>query len=167
MRETVSEPSFLIVDDHPLFLEALQSALDAGEGDLERAAERVRRQVDEIGTSYRVPGEQEARLWPVSPVPLLINALEWDGIAAAVMQRAELLDMILADLYGGQRLVSSGALPAAAVTGCPHFLRPMVGIKPKGGHFLNIYAADLARDPAGISHVSWNWGHGPRADGAT
>jgi len=30
MIETVAEPSFLIVDDHPLFLEALQSALSRG-----------------------------------------------------------------------------------------------------------------------------------------
>ncbi|MFM2100789.1 MAG: hypothetical protein RLZZ366_2328, partial [Pseudomonadota bacterium] len=128
---------------------ALEAMLDAGEGDIARTSERVRQQVDEIGTSYRLPGELLARQWPVSPLPLLIDEGEWDGIAAGVMQRAELAEMLLADLYGSQQLVKSGTLPASVLTGCPHYLRSMVGIAPPGGHYLHVYAADLGRGPDG------------------
>ncbi|MBK6491010.1 MAG: circularly permuted type 2 ATP-grasp protein [Sphingomonadales bacterium] len=65
------------------------------------------------------------------------------------MQRAELSELLLADIYGPQRLVESNVLPTAALTGSPQFLRPMVGISPPGGHYLNIYAADLGRGPDG------------------
>ena len=64
-------------------------------------------------------------------------------------QRAELAEMMLADIYGNQRLVTSGVLPAATLTGSPQYLRPMVGIEPVGGHYLHVYAVDLGRGPDG------------------
>ena len=120
-----------------------------GGDDLVQLQDHVQRRVDEMGTSFRLSGEGDERQWPLSPVPLLIEEQEWRGIAAAVAQRAELAERLLADIYGDQRLVTSGVLPASVLTGSPHFLRPMIGIKPGGGHFLHIYAADLGRGPDG------------------
>ena len=68
--------------------------------DLGHARERVQRHAADIGTGFRIVGEADERPWPLSPVPLLIDADEWAGIAAGVAQRAELLETILADLYG-------------------------------------------------------------------
>lgn len=127
----------------------LEEVLAAGGGSIADAQERVRRHVQEIGTSFRLADEGEERQWPVSPLPLPIGETEWSGIAAAVAQRAELSELLLADIYGAQRLVTSTVLPTAALTGSPHFLRPMVGIAPPGGHYLHIYAADLGRGPDG------------------
>lgn len=118
--------------------------------DLGHARERVGRHAAEIGTGFRSGGEGgEARPWPVSPVPLLIAADEWAGIAAGVMQRAELLERVIADLYGPASLVANGTLPAALVTGSPLFLRPLVGLTPPGGRHLHFIAVDLARGPTG------------------
>ena len=119
--------------------------------DLGYARERVRRHAADIGTGFRLVGEGEAeeRPWPVSPVPLLIPAAEWRGIAAGVAQRADLLEVILADLHGPQSLVADGRLPAALVAGSPLFLRPTVGIDPPGGRHLHFVAFDLARGPDG------------------
>lgn len=127
----------------------LEEVLTAGSGNIADAQERVQRHVQEIGTSFRLADEGEERQWPVSPLPLPIGETEWSGIAAAVAQRAELSELLLSDIYGAQRLVASNVLPAAALTGSPHFLRPMVGITPPGGHYLHIYAADLGRGPDG------------------
>lgn len=131
----------------------LEEVLAAGDGQLSVAEERLQRQVQEIGTSFRLPGEGEERPWPVSPLPLVIAESEWQSIADAVAQRAELAELLLADIYGGQRLVTANVLPAAALTGSPHFLRPMVGIRPHGGHYLHIYAADVGRGPDGAWRV--------------
>ncbi len=128
---------------------ALDEMLIAGGGNLSRVRERIQRQVDEIGTSFRMAGESEERPWPISPVPLIISEREWSGIADAVAQRAELAELLLADIYGHQRLVSSGVLPTAVLTGSPHYLRAMVGIPPAGGHYLNIFACDVGRGPNG------------------
>ena len=123
-------------------------ALAAGDS-LAAARDRAQRQAEDIGTGFRIPGESEERPWPLSPIPLLIPAAEWAGIAAGVIQRAELMERILADLYGEARLVADGHLPAAVVAGSPFFLRPMVGLVPPGGHHLHFVAADLCRDPSG------------------
>eukprot|EP01031_Cornospumella_fuschlensis_P010406 gene10406-12756_t len=47
------------------------------------------------------------------------------SLAKGLVERAELLEALLADLYGPATLVANGALPAAAVAGSPEFLRPM------------------------------------------
>ena len=117
--------------------------------DLGHARERIQRHAADIGTGYRIIGDGGERPWPVSPVPLLIETGEWRGIAAGVAQRAELMERVLADLYGPQRLVSDGVLPPALVLGSRHFLRPLVGLVPPGGHHLRFVAMDLVRGPTG------------------
>ncbi|MBX9738922.1 MAG: circularly permuted type 2 ATP-grasp protein [Beijerinckiaceae bacterium] len=107
------------------------------------------RHIRDLGVSYRVYGETNERSWPLSHVPLLIPEHEWRDIAAGVTQRAELMEKILSDLYGDATLVSEGALPAAAVTGSADFMRPMKGVKPPGGRWLRLYAADIGRGPDG------------------
>lgn len=113
------------------------------------ARERAQRHADDIGTAYRAAGEKEERRWPLSPVPLLIGAAEWRGIAEGMAERAELFESIITDIHGEQRLVADGVLPAMLVTGSPLFLRPMVGLTPPGGHQLHFVAADLCRGPDG------------------
>jgi uncharacterized circularly permuted ATP-grasp superfamily protein len=63
--------------------------------------------------------------------------------------RATLLDLILADCYGSQSLIQAGLLPPALVFGQPDFLRPCHGLRPPGGTFLHLYAADLVRSKDG------------------
>jgi len=89
------------------------------------------------------------RAWPLAHVPLLISETEWEGIARGLCQRAELLEAIVADIYGPNRLVSEGLLPPELVAINPEFLRPMVGIKPISGHFLHFCAFELGRGPDG------------------
>ena len=72
------------------------------------------RHLRESGVFYRVyedPAGVE-RAWPLSHVPLLIDATEWDALKAGLVQRAELLEAVLADVYGPAELVREGRLPA-------------------------------------------------------
>jgi uncharacterized circularly permuted ATP-grasp superfamily protein/uncharacterized alpha-E superfamily protein len=88
-------------------------------------------------------------VWPMDPIPLAIDEKEWAGIEAAIIQRATLLNAIVSDLYGSQRLLHERMIPPALVFSNPHFLRPCFGIQPLGGIHLHTYAADLARSPDG------------------
>lgn len=117
--------------------------------DIERRFGFADRHLREAGVTYRAPGDMSDRIWPLSHVPLLIDEAEWQQISAAVMQRARLLEMVLADLYGEARLVADGAIPAAAIAGSAEYLRSVCGVKPPGGKYLNVYAADLGRGPDG------------------
>ena len=143
----------------------LEEVLRAGDGDIALAQERIQRRVEEIGIGFRLPGESEERPWPLSPVPLVIGEDEWRGIAAGVAQRAELAEHLIADIYGKQQLVTSGALPTAALSGSPHYLRPMIGVVPVGGKYLHIYAADLGRGPDGEWRVLADHGRSPAGSG--
>ena len=109
------------------------------------------RHQQDSGVYYRVydHGESKERAWPLSHLPLVIPEDEWAAIGAGLIQRAALLDAVLADVYGAATLVRDGALPAAVVAGSPDFLRPVVGIVPRGGRMLQVYAADLGRGPDG------------------
>src|SRR5712692_1726125 len=111
----------------------------------------VQRQVRENGVTYNVYADPEGadRPWELDMLPLIIPAEEWAGVAAAVAQRATLLNRVLVDLYGEQRLVKEGLLPPALIYGHSGFLRPCRGIKVPGDVMLHVYAADLARAPDG------------------
>jgi uncharacterized circularly permuted ATP-grasp superfamily protein/uncharacterized alpha-E superfamily protein len=86
---------------------------------------------------------------PLDPIPLVIAENEWAQIEKAVIQRAALLNAMLFDLYGQQRLMYQDHLPPALVFGNPQFLRPCFGITPPDGVHLHTYAADLGRSPDG------------------
>jgi uncharacterized circularly permuted ATP-grasp superfamily protein/uncharacterized alpha-E superfamily protein len=133
----------------PHWLRFLSALMDLSAEEIARRFAAAGRYIRDTGVSYRAYGDTSERAWPLSHVPLLIEASEWRAIARGVEQRAGLLEMVLADIYSEGRLVADGSLPAAAVTGSPEFLHPLHGIKPVGGKFLHIYAADIGRGPDG------------------
>src|SRR5277367_5962349 len=77
--------------------------------DIERRFGAADRHLREAGVSYRAPGESAERLWPLSHLPLLIDETEWQQLAAGIVQRAELLELVLRDIYGEGKLVAEGA----------------------------------------------------------
>jgi uncharacterized circularly permuted ATP-grasp superfamily protein/uncharacterized alpha-E superfamily protein len=116
-----------------------------------RGLERTRRLIVENGVTYNVYADPQGadRPWALDPVPLLLLADEWREMEAGLAQRARLLDALLADIYGPQRLLSEGLVPPELVFGHPNYLWPCQGIAPRGGNWLHVYAADLARAPDG------------------
>ncbi|HVJ91679.1 MAG TPA: circularly permuted type 2 ATP-grasp protein [Labilithrix sp.] len=118
---------------------------------LDRRAQFVHDAIAADGVSYNVYADPKgaSRPWELDVLPLILPAEEWRVIAAGVAQRARLLDAILGDLYGPQRLLADGLLPPALVFGQRSFLWPAMGIRPMGGVSMHLYAVDLARSPDG------------------
>jgi uncharacterized circularly permuted ATP-grasp superfamily protein/uncharacterized alpha-E superfamily protein len=87
--------------------------------------------------------------WQFDLLPVIVTAEEWDFVEEGLQQRARLLNAILTDIYGRQRLLHEGLLPAALIFANPHFLRPGrdPDMPPTG--MLQCYAADLVRLPDG------------------
>lgn len=123
----------------------------AGLPELRRRWEMGGRLIRESGVTYTVYGDPQGteRPWQLDPVPFIIPAEEWAALERGLVQRATLLNAILADAYGPQRLLREGRLPAPLILGQPGFLRPCHGWRPASGTFLHLYAADLARSPDG------------------
>ena len=103
------------------------------------------------GVAYTIYGDPRPaeRPWPLDLLPLLIPAEEWRAIEAGSVQRAALLNAVLADIYGPQRLVAEGLLPPSLLHANPGYLRPSCGVAPPGGIYLHLYAIDLARSGDG------------------
>ncbi|HEY5808821.1 MAG TPA: circularly permuted type 2 ATP-grasp protein, partial [Povalibacter sp.] len=116
-----------------------------------RGVELARRLIVENGVTYNVYADPQGRdrPWQLDILPLVLPAAEWQTIAAGVAQRARLLNGLLADIYGPQRLLAEGIVPPEIVFGHPNFLWPCRGLVPANGHWLHVYAVDLARAPNG------------------
>ncbi|MDS4056774.1 circularly permuted type 2 ATP-grasp protein [Accumulibacter sp.] len=126
--------------------------LDAASGEqMRHRCADLHRRIVENGVTYNVYADPKGadRPWELDLLPLILPAAEWQQLAAAVSQRARLLNAVLQDLYGPQELLRDGSLPPALVYGHNNFLWPCRGTRPPGDVFLHLYAADLARSPDG------------------
>ena len=128
---------------------------------LTRRWAQAQRMVHENGIAYSAYGDptDKPRPWHLDPLPLLIPHVEWSSLAVGLKQRAHLLNLILADLYGPQTLINTGALPPEIIFAHPGFRLPYHGQHPESNCFLHLYAADLGRSPNG----SW-WVLADRSD---
>ena len=124
---------------------------ELGADEINRRFAAADRYLHDSGVFYRVyedPAGAE-RPWPLSHVPLLIAASEWQQLEAGLIQRANLLEAVLADAYGPGQLIRDGRLPASLVAGNPEFLRPLFGVAPPGGAHLRFLAIDIGRGADG------------------
>lgn len=86
--------------------------------------------------------------WRLDPLPLVLQEREWSALEAGVVQRAELLDAIVADLYGAQKLLAGRHLPVPAVLDHDEYLRALVGTEIANPSLFMV-AVDLGRDADG------------------
>jgi uncharacterized circularly permuted ATP-grasp superfamily protein/uncharacterized alpha-E superfamily protein len=129
----------------------LRMLAELGPAEVDRRFAAADRHLRDSGVFYRVYEDPSGavRPWRLSHIPLLIDAKEWQALKVGLIQRAELLEAILKDIYGLADLVRDGRLPAAVIAGNPEFLRPMVGAAPAGGAHLRFLAVDVGRSPEG------------------
>ncbi len=123
--------------------------------DMDRRLAQVKRQIVHDGITHNVFGAQGAaqRPWPLELLPLIIDAGEWARIQQGVVQRAMLMQAVLADVYGPQQLLQEGLLPPALLFRHPGYLRSMRGVVPASGLRLHIVAFDLSRTRDGAWQV--------------
>lgn len=122
-----------------------------GDAEIERRWSQARKVLHDNGVAYNLYSDAEnpLRAWELNPIPLCIAADEWDGITAAVSQRARLLNGLLNDIYGPQEVLKKGLIPSALIKGNAAFLRPCHGVPIPNDARLIFYSADLARSPDG------------------
>lgn len=134
---------------------------------LEKCRQEARRIFRENGVSYNVHGDPHGhqRTWELDPIPLIISSEDWAEIEAGLIQRAELLNLILGDIYGERRLIQQGLLPAELVLGHEGFLRACDRFRQPIGMQLTDYAVDLARGPDGRMWVLRDYTQSPAGIG--
>jgi uncharacterized circularly permuted ATP-grasp superfamily protein/uncharacterized alpha-E superfamily protein len=101
--------------------------------------------LEDDGVTY---GGRSGR-WEVDPLPVVLPAAQWQHLEAGLAQRAHLLDLLLADLYGTRTVLRRGLLPPAVVFGHDGFLRAADQVRVPGPRQLLLTATDLGRDGDG------------------
>ena len=91
--------------------------------------------------------------WRLDPLPLVVSAEDWAELERGLVQRAELLDLVLSDVYGERRLLHSGIIPPEVIFGHGGFVHQADGIRANGQRQLFFTATDLARHRDGRWHV--------------
>jgi uncharacterized circularly permuted ATP-grasp superfamily protein/uncharacterized alpha-E superfamily protein len=129
-------------------LESLRTLGPVGIGDRWREAARM---IRDNGVTYNLNGDPQgmSRPWELDLLPLLISSTEWAVLERGLMQRAELFNLILQDVYGPRVAIDRGLLPPELIDGCADYLLPCHGIESAGRRPLIHYAADLTRLPDG------------------
>ena len=103
------------------------------------------------GVTFDFAGEE--RPFPLDAVPRVIEQPEWASVEKGVAQRVRALEAFLSDVYGAQRAVADGVIPARLITSSSHFHRQAAGIEPSGGARIQVSGIDLVRDEAGAWRV--------------
>lgn len=116
---------------------------------------RINERVRETGIAHDLFADpsQNIQPWRLDLMPVAFSSAEWDRIAAAVTQRARLMEAVLADVYGRQALLRRGLIPPEVVFNDPSYLRSCHGLEPSAGR-IQFFAADLARDATGDWRVT-------------
>ena len=131
----------------PHWTRFFDSLRELGSAEMARRWREAKDLIRENGVTYNVYGDPDgvARPWQLDPIPLLISPAEAAALERGLVQRAILLELVLTDLYGPQRLVKDGFLPPELIFPNPGFLRPAHGVTVPGGRYLHLYAANLGR----------------------
>jgi uncharacterized circularly permuted ATP-grasp superfamily protein/uncharacterized alpha-E superfamily protein len=135
----------------PHWLKLFDSLAHLGPVELSRRWREARDLIRTNGVTYNVYGDPHgiARPWQLDPIPLVISSAEAATLERGLVQRARLLELLLADVYGPQRLIAAGLLPVELVFPNPGFLRAVHDCPVPGGSYLHLYAANLGRGSDG------------------
>jgi len=123
--------------------------------DFSAHTEDIQRLLRDHGVTYNIYDDAlgTSRPWSLDILPFIVSPSDFSQVQAGIDQRGRLLNAILQDLYGPQRLLKEGLIPPALIHANPGYLRPVLGINPSGGRFVFNFGCDLVRDASGRWHV--------------
>ncbi|MEZ5200860.1 MAG: circularly permuted type 2 ATP-grasp protein [Micropruina glycogenica] len=128
---------------------ALGAAVNAmGMGGLQAARAEARTFASDEGVTYGTE-RRGSRNWAIDPIPVLIGAAEWQALETGLRQRANLLDLVLTDVYGERNLMRRRVIPPEVILGHDGYIRQTDGIGAPGRRQLVVAATDLGRDATG------------------
>jgi uncharacterized circularly permuted ATP-grasp superfamily protein len=130
--------------------------LDAvGCDELARSQALAERALLQQGVTFSVYGDARGteKIFPFCLVPRLIAGADWTPLERGLQQRLRALGMFLDDVYGEQKIIAAGVVPAEMVLGAAAYQPMLRGIKAPGGVRIHISGVDLIRDPAGTWRV--------------
>ena len=122
-----------------------------GTGELDRRYRQAEKLIRDNGVTFNTFDEtgESSRPWNLDIVPAMLSRADFQVLDKGLIQRATLLEAILDDLLGPQRLLREKVITAEILLAHPGFHRAYHNLQPSNRRRITIYAADLARSPDG------------------
>ncbi len=104
-----------------------------------------------VGITFAVYGEKDEsgagteRLIPFDLIPRIIPAGEWATLEQGLIQRVNVLNRFLHDVYHDQEIIKAGIIPAEQVTGNAQFRKEMMGVYVPHRVYSHIAGVDIVR----------------------
>lgn len=130
----------------------LNSLRNLGPAELRERQLKAGRILRDDGATYNLfsgDGANPASHWELDPVPHVIGSDDWAKIESGLLERSELFNLLLRDIYGPRNLLRHGVLPPEALFSHGGFLRACQGIQLPGDHELIVHAVDMLRQRDG------------------
>ena len=140
--------------------------------ELQRRQRAAQSALFKMGVTFNVYSDDQGteKIFPFDIVPRIVSASEWKTLDKGLKQRIEALNQFLADIYGDQKIVKDGIIPAELIESASGFHKVCMGLKPPKGIWCHITGSDLVRDrdgnwlvlednlrcPSGVSYVLEN-----------
>ncbi len=140
--------------------------------ELQRRQRAAQLALFKMGVTFNVYSDDQGteKIFPFDIVPRIVSASEWATLDKGLKQRIEALNQFLADIYGDQKIVKDGIIPAELIESASGFHKVCMGLKPPKGIWCHITGSDLVRDrdgnwlvlednlrcPSGVSYVLEN-----------
>ncbi len=90
-----------------------------------------------------------APYWHLEPAPLVLAPSEWATLEAACIQRARLVNALLADAYNTQEVLQARILPPEVILGDPYYRRPCLRLDPTRADPATVIRFDLIKTTDG------------------
>lgn len=132
-----------------------RALLRAGRPDLSRRHRLAERAFRDHGITFTVYQRERGteRTFPFDLIPRIIDPPAWSRIEAGLRQRVTALNHFLEDVYGEQRILRQGVVPAEIVLSSAGFRRELIGITAPHGVRCHVAGIDLVLDHRGEVHV--------------
>lgn len=124
-------------------------------GELRKRQESIERALHRMGITFAVYGDESGteKIFPFDIVPRIVEAFEWNHIAAGLKQRIQALNHFIDDIYNDQHIIRDGIIPAELILGAESFREPCKGLSPPQGIWCHITGTDLIRHQNGALYV--------------
>jgi uncharacterized circularly permuted ATP-grasp superfamily protein len=136
--------------------QALVTALESfTQTEIDRRERLQKLSLIDQGVTFTVYGEKEGveRIFPFDFVPRIIPAAEWKKIEAGLVQRVTALNLFIADVYGEQKCLKDGVVPAELILSRREYKRELLGVLPPRGVYTHVVGTDIIRDDKGEYRV--------------